>query len=129
MTTLTAVDPPGCGCTECITGQYVPLDHATPKNITALLNGQLSNHTGVELRITVVYALHAETSAGAALVESMRIEYEELVWLLEPSDAASVAVTILERAKNHLSAGRPDDISRAVEGLPPSWERAARRCL
>lgn len=93
MTTLTAVDPPGCGCTECITGQYVPLDHATPENITALLNGQLRNHTGVELRITAVYALRAEASVGVALTETMRVEHEDLVWHLEPSDAASVTVT------------------------------------
>lgn len=54
MTTLIAIDPPGCGCTECIIGQYVPLNHATPENIAAMLSGQLSNHTGVELRLTVV---------------------------------------------------------------------------
>lgn len=47
-----AIDPPGCGCTECITGEYVPLVDATPRQITDMLAGRLGNNTGCEFSIT-----------------------------------------------------------------------------
>lgn len=40
-----AVDPPGCGCTECLTGEYIPLDQATEEQVRALAKGKLANHT------------------------------------------------------------------------------------
>ncbi|MGW3308243.1 hypothetical protein ACWDG9_16840 [Streptomyces sp. NPDC001073] len=55
--TLIAIDPPGCGCTECMTGEYVPLNRATPDQVAALLNGTLRNHlhSGTKLLVNVVY--------------------------------------------------------------------------
>lgn len=47
-----AIDPPNCGCTECITGEYVPLADATPRQITDMLAGRLGNNTGLEFSIT-----------------------------------------------------------------------------
>lgn len=47
-----AIDPPGCGCTECITGEYVPLINATAEQITDMLAGRLGNNTGCEFSIT-----------------------------------------------------------------------------
>lgn len=47
-----AIDPPDCGCTECITGEYVPLIDATPRQITDMLAGRLGNNTGCEFSIT-----------------------------------------------------------------------------
>lgn len=49
-----AIDPPSCGCTECITGEYIPLADATPRQITDMLAGRLGNNTGLEFRITAV---------------------------------------------------------------------------
>lgn len=46
MTGVLAVDPPGCGCTECATGVYVPLDQATPSQVAAAARGVLGNNTG-----------------------------------------------------------------------------------
>lgn len=46
MTEVLAVDPPGCGCTECLTGVYVPLDQATPSQVAAAARGVLGNNTG-----------------------------------------------------------------------------------
>lgn len=43
---LIAIDPPGCGCTECIIGDYVPLDLATDEQVLAMLQGYLYNNTG-----------------------------------------------------------------------------------
>ncbi|MFJ5951364.1 hypothetical protein [Streptomyces noursei] len=83
MSSLIAVDPPGCGCTECIIGQYVPLDRATPEDIAAMLNGRLFNHTGTELRITVAYVLSPGVGLAAASPHTVRIECSGLSWDLD----------------------------------------------
>ncbi len=41
----TAIDPPGCGCTECLVGEYVPWERAGPGLIRDLVAGYISNHT------------------------------------------------------------------------------------
>lgn len=43
--TLTAIDPSGCGCNECMTGEYKPLDKATDDDIRALFAGNLRDNT------------------------------------------------------------------------------------
>jgi hypothetical protein len=50
---LIAVDPPECGCTECLIGEYVPLDMATSAHIRALFRGDLKNNlnTGTTLHV------------------------------------------------------------------------------
>jgi hypothetical protein len=47
-----AVDPPGCGCTECLTGEFVPLEQADPAQIERLLTGMLGNNTGLRFAVT-----------------------------------------------------------------------------
>ena len=47
--TITAIDPPGCGCTECITGVYQPLDQATDTELVAMILGEIENHTGYDV--------------------------------------------------------------------------------
>ncbi len=42
---LLAVDPVGCGCTECLVGEYVPLPDATKENILAVARGELGDNT------------------------------------------------------------------------------------
>jgi hypothetical protein len=41
-----AIDPPGCGCTECLIGEYVPLDRATNTQIRQMTAGEIADHTG-----------------------------------------------------------------------------------
>jgi hypothetical protein len=43
-----AIDPEGCGCTECLTGEYVPLDKATGKHFQRVLARTIFNHTPME---------------------------------------------------------------------------------
>lgn len=45
MTRLIAIDPPGCGCTECIVGEYKPFDEASPEELEMMLRGRLRNNT------------------------------------------------------------------------------------
>ncbi|MEU3904214.1 hypothetical protein AB0F20_10380 [Streptomyces goshikiensis] len=84
MTVPTAVDPAGCACTECITGQYVPLDRATEPHIAALLAGRLANHTGAAFRVTVVYALHPGGTLTSSAPDTVRVDCQDLAWDLEP---------------------------------------------
>jgi hypothetical protein len=42
---LIAIDPPGCGCTGCIVGDYVPLERAGARDVLRMLQGHLRNHT------------------------------------------------------------------------------------
>jgi DNA-binding PadR family transcriptional regulator len=49
-----AIDPYGCGCTECLTGEYVPLERATDAQLAAMLRGEIRDNTNTgELEITV----------------------------------------------------------------------------
>lgn len=53
------VDPPGCGCTECLIGQYVPLDRATSEQVIALLCGELGSGlspSDLQLRVKIQFA-------------------------------------------------------------------------
>lgn len=43
-----AIDPPNCGCTECLTGLYVPLDQATDEQLEMMRLGKINNNTGHE---------------------------------------------------------------------------------
>jgi hypothetical protein len=45
----TQIDPPFCGCTECILGEYVPLNEATDDQVWKMLVGSLRNATGYDL--------------------------------------------------------------------------------
>ncbi len=53
-----AIDPPGCGCTECLTGEYVPLERATRQQILDLFAGHLRDNTGSGVEFTVVVSVN-----------------------------------------------------------------------
>ena len=40
-----AIDPVGCGCTECIVGEYVPQEWADKSAWLRVLMGDIDNHT------------------------------------------------------------------------------------
>lgn len=86
----TAIDPPGCGCTECLTGEYVPLDRATPHQVGKLLRGYLRSHLGdemAELTVTVTFAPGLRNSRIRHLEPTgARAAFRDLSWDLDPTD-------------------------------------------
>lgn len=43
---ILAIDPTGCGCTDCIVGTYIPLNAATKDHVQAVMLGMISDNTG-----------------------------------------------------------------------------------
>lgn len=50
-TSLLAIDPVGCGCTECLIGEYKPVDQATADDMLALFLGELRDNAGLSWSI------------------------------------------------------------------------------
>ncbi|MFI8932610.1 hypothetical protein ACIG3E_33730 [Streptomyces sp. NPDC053474] len=87
-----AIDPPYCGCVDCITGYSVPLDQAVPAQLAALLNGTMANrlnsHTDLCLDLTC-----AVSRGSVPVIRSARVSYhnggdmdDRLSWDLSPAD-------------------------------------------
>lgn len=79
------IDPPGCGCTECITGEYVPLDEAKPWQLERLFTGSAVNNTGLRFEAvansdagTVKVVPHWED--GGLVADSVRSGRTEARW-------------------------------------------------
>ena len=76
------VDPPGCGCTECLTGLYVPLDRATGEHVNALMSGAMSDATSDRFTVTTVItdylSGHGETTT------TITAEYYGRTWTWQP---------------------------------------------
>jgi mitochondrial fission protein ELM1 len=95
---LIAVDPWDCGCTECITGEYVALRFATDENIADLLAGRLANHLndGTELVVTTTYRTDSTGRRTMMRVERITVTYthhdgETKTWEPDPYRASLAA--------------------------------------
>jgi hypothetical protein len=44
---IIAIDPTGCGCTECVVGDCTPYNRATAKQLQQMLKGKIRNNTYV----------------------------------------------------------------------------------
>jgi hypothetical protein len=67
--TLIAIDPWDCGCTECMTGEYKPLAHASDDDIAELLAGRLRDNTHEgSLLVAVSYRVDRDSGSRVKLV-------------------------------------------------------------
>ena len=79
-----AVDPSGCGCTECLIGEYVPSETwfalATPEDVKALLDSEVGNNTyyGLEDLLQSYNYNRSETKEFLREFESYRQSDEAL---------------------------------------------------
>ena len=51
------IDPPHCGCTDCLTGWSLPLDMRDQAVLEGLWNGNYANATGYTITRKVTYAV------------------------------------------------------------------------
>jgi hypothetical protein len=55
---IDAIDPPGCGCMECITGEYVPLDSPYINEVfEAILNGEITPRNNQNDGTLIIYRM------------------------------------------------------------------------
>lgn len=52
-----AIDPEYCGCTECLTRKYVPLNQASAQQVINMLNSEIGNNTGYNTRKELLNAI------------------------------------------------------------------------
>lgn len=80
---VTAIDPPGCGCMECITGEYIPYDSPyIDEVLEAVLNGDISPRNNLNDGTLVIY----RTSNGIhSTVDSTMVSGSDIV-ILTPNN-------------------------------------------
>lgn len=88
-----AIDPPNCGCTECITGEYVPLVDATPRQITDMLAGRIGNNTGCEFSITFTGKFDAYPRRPFSLADAETVTATTEAWVRTSWGGESTAKT------------------------------------
>jgi hypothetical protein len=65
------IDPPGCGCTDCMTGYSLPLGDAGDAQIRQLLKGNLQDATSTTFTVTKTRAFaDGEMSAASTQVSA-----------------------------------------------------------
>ena len=60
MGKLNRIDPPDCGCTDCLTGYSEPANEVSQKELKKLFKGKLRNATGMVVVRKVTYSLGYE---------------------------------------------------------------------
>lgn len=56
---IKAIDPPGCGCMECITGEYIPYDSIyIDEVLEAVLNGEITPQNNLNDGTLIIYRLN-----------------------------------------------------------------------
>jgi hypothetical protein len=81
-----AIDPWNCGCTECLTGEYVPLRRATGEQVAALLRGEIGNNTGTynTFEVRVHYELSEGETLPGVLPTEVTVTCRDYSWTLQP---------------------------------------------
>lgn len=99
---IDAIDPPGCGCTECIVGEYVPLDSPyIDEVLEAVLNGEIMPRNNQNNGTLIIY----RTSGGTIydMIDSTMVRRSDIVivtpnneYIDEDSEDTAIDVSTLE---------------------------------
>lgn len=86
---LIAVDPWDCGCTECMTGEYVSLRGATDENMGDLIAGRLKSHLDAGTKLELVMTYETDDNALAPSMDMVTVRYvhhdgETKEWNVDP---------------------------------------------
>lgn len=57
MNQAVRMDPPGCACTDCLTGYFVPITQAIGRDFDRVISGGMTDATGLSDRDFDLYAL------------------------------------------------------------------------
>lgn len=84
MPKVIAIDPPGCGCTECIIGEYVPLESANDQQVLGLLTGRIDSHLyeGTEVEITSTTTFAVGEKLSDAIPDTITVRISGYSWTL-----------------------------------------------
>ncbi|WP_114906802.1 hypothetical protein [Ornithinimicrobium murale] len=75
-TTPLAIDPRGCGCTECLVGEYIPAQSATREHLRLVATGRMRNNTYSDGTVTLRPPMSSEP--GSDLVYEIALLAESL---------------------------------------------------
>jgi hypothetical protein len=85
MRTPIQIDPAGCGCTECLTGEYVPLDLATAEQMQAMLAGTVRNATSEDFTLVTIAKHYISDTDQPAFCMTLHATYCGKSWIWETS--------------------------------------------
>lgn len=82
---IIAIDPPGCGCTECIIGEYIPLDSPYIDEVfEAVLNGEISPRNNQNDGTLIIYRM--SNGRVYSTTDSTMVRRSDMV-IIPPSDS------------------------------------------
>ena len=70
--TIKRADPPGCECSGCKSGYSKPLDEIDVWERSELLNGRITNGTGMRLRTELVIFLEEDPEIRVSMPQELR---------------------------------------------------------
>lgn len=83
---IEAIDPPGCGCTECIIGEYIPLDSPyIDKVLEAVLDGLITPRNNQNDGTLIIYRVHGRVHTTT---DSQMLRSSDMVVVLPTEDYA-----------------------------------------
>lgn len=80
-----AIDPRGCGCTECIIGEYIPAEKATREHLRLLAVGEMANHT-YEQGTVLLRRPYPSEEHGGDLVYEVSLPAESMSEVFTPAE-------------------------------------------
>lgn len=100
---IEAIDPPGCGCLECIIGEYIPLDSPYIDEVfEAVLNGEITPRNNQNDGTLIIYRMdngriYSTTDPTMVRRSDMVIIPPTDSWVDEDEEDTVVDVSTLER--------------------------------